>query len=303
MNRMPIEKRNTILRLLCEGNSIRSICRLMQTNIPTVLRQLVWAVERFQSLMEGMFRGLRLQHLEGDEIWTFVGKKLGRMTVEEKRTRGDIGDVYLWYAIDQKTKLIPAFHLGKRTGDNARRTMVKLANTMTFPTPHETDDHNYRRGLYQPITQISTDGFAGYPEAVDLAFGRFAKFGVIDKDYRNVDMPGRYAPGEIIGTQRRAVYCMSEDEKWSICTSHIERHNLTIRTFMKRFTRLALGFSKKLENLEAACALHLAYYNFCWRTRYPDKSGKRGQRRPPAAMLAGVTDHVWKFEELFTAVA
>jgi len=37
MNRMPIEKRNTILRLLCEGNSIRSICRLMQTNIPTVL--------------------------------------------------------------------------------------------------------------------------------------------------------------------------------------------------------------------------------------------------------------------------
>jgi hypothetical protein len=40
---------------------------------------------------------------------------------------------------------------------------------------------------------------------------------------------------------------------------------LTIRTFMKRFTRLALGFSKKLESLDAAVNLHMAYYNFCWR--------------------------------------
>ena len=50
-----------------------------------------------------------------------------------------------------------------------------------------------------------------------------------------------------------------------ICTSHVERDNLTIRTFMKRFTRLALGFSKKLENLAAAVALHFAHYNFCRR--------------------------------------
>jgi len=294
VNRMSTEKRNTILRLLCEGNSIRSICRLMQTNIPTVLRQLVWAGECCRKLMDKMFRGLDLEHLEADEIWTFVQKKQGRLTVEEKQTRGDIGDVYLWYAIDQKTKLIPCFQLGKRSGDNARRMMVKLANTMTFPTPHETDDHNYRRDLYQPFTQISTDGFKGYPEAVDLAFGRFAKYGVIDKDYRNVNMPGRYSPGEIIGTQRRAVYRMAEDEKWSICTSHVERHNLTIRTFMKRFTRLALGFSKKFENLEAACAMHLAYYNFCWRP---------GKMRITPAMAAKVTDHLWTFAELMANIS
>ena len=60
---------------------------------------------------------------------------------------------------------------------------------------------------------------------------------------------------------------LNADEERSICTSHVERNNLTIRTFMKRFTRLALGFSKKLANLEAAVALHIAYYNFCWKPR------------------------------------
>ena len=40
---------------------------------------------------------------------------------------------------------------------------------------------------------------------------------------------------------------------------------LTIRTFMKRFCRLTMGFSRKIENLEAAVNLHMAYFNFCWR--------------------------------------
>ncbi len=80
--------------------------------------------------------------------------------------------------------------------------------------------------------------------------------------------------------------------------SHVERHNLTIRTLMKRFTPLSLGFSKKLENLEAACAVFLAYYSFCWRTH--DVVNQR--TRLPAAMEAGVVDTLWSFEELFDRV-
>ena len=61
---------------------------------------------------------------------------------------------------------------------------------------------------------------------------------------------------------------------------HVERHNLTIRTLMKRFTRLSVGFSKKLENLEAACAVFLAFYNFVSRTRLPDPvAGRDGRGR------------------------
>jgi hypothetical protein len=44
--------------------------------------------------------------------------------------------------------------------------------------------------------------------------------------------------------------------------------------------------SKKLENSEATCAMFLAYYNFCWRTRKPEE----GKCRLPAAMAAGVVD-------------
>jgi hypothetical protein len=81
--------------------------------------------------------------------------------------------------------------------------------------------------------------------------------------------------------------------KREICTPHVERHNLSIRTFLKRFTRLVLGFSKKLENLSAAVALYVAHYNFC-----------RMHRSLPGtpAMAAKVAGHPWSREELFDAV-
>jgi hypothetical protein len=79
------------------------------------------------------------------------------------------------------------------------------------------------------------------------------------------------------------------DDPYSICTNHVERNNLTIRTFMKRFTRLSLGFSKKLENLAATVALHMAYYNFCWRNRIT---------RRTAAISAGLTTELWELKRL-----
>ena len=62
-----------------------------------------------------------------------------------------------------------------------------------------------------------------------------------------------------------------------------------MRTFLRRLTRLTLGFSKKLENLKHAIALHFAYYNF--------RRIHRSLRVTPA-MEAGITDHVWTLGEL-----
>jgi hypothetical protein len=76
----------------------------------------------------------------------------------------------------------------------------------------------------------------------------------------------------------------------------------TIRTFLKRFARLINAFSKKLENHAAACALLVAYYKVVCRTQHTDQSGKPGKKRPTAAMMAKVTDHLWTFEEFYETV-
>lgn len=293
-NVMSTEKRNTILRLLVEGNSIRSITRLMGTNIRTVLNQLLWAGEHCKNLMDERLQNLTLRHVEIDEVWTFVAKKQARLTVEEKAERSDIGDVFLWTGIDQDTKLCPTHLLGKRSADNARKFMVNLAKRLApiDTRPHLSDAHAYRPEGYQTRVQISTDGFPGYPEAVDLAFGPHVKFGTIIKEYKNATMA--YTPSEMVGTKRTGIQGIGDNQRWTICTSHVERNNLTIRTFMKRFTRLALGFSKKLENLEAAVNLHMAYYNFCWRP---------GTMRITPAMAAGACSSFWTFDDLMSGMA
>ena len=294
-NVLPRDKRISVLHHLVEGNTLRSTSRLTGVHRTTIMDLMVDFGADCQAYMDRTMRNLELTHVECDEIWTFVQKKQARLTVDEKAERADIGDVYLWTALDAETKLVASFLVGKRSADNARRLMTDLASRLTFPKPHASDAHVFQAEKRIYITQVSTDGFPGYPEAVDLAFGGHAKFGVIIKQYKNATM--QYDPSEIVGTDRRPI--TGELNPWSICTSHVERHNLTIRTLMKRFTRLSLGFSKKLENLEAACAMFLCFYNCCWRTRLPQKSGRL---RRPAAMAAGVVDRLWSFEDMYDHV-
>jgi IS1 family transposase len=284
-NVLSVEDQISVIHHLVEGVSLRSISRMTGIHRTTILKILVKFGEGCREFLDQQMRGLELHHLECDEQWTFVQKKQGKLHAEEK-DNPKIGDQYLWIAIDMHTKLIPTFAVGKRSADNARRFMVDLANRLALPTPTDTGE---RFGI---IPQISTDAFAAYPEAVDLAFGSYCRYGQIIKDYRNADQPGRYAAPEMVGTERREIFGHVPLE--TICTSHIERLNLTTRTLLKRFTRLSLCFSKKLENLVAAVAVYVAYYNFCWQH-------KTLKGRTPA-MVAGMTGHPWSIDELFDRV-
>lgn len=297
-NVLAADKQRMALQMLVEGNSLRSVSRLTGIHRTTVMNLLARFGDGCRQFLDEEMRGLTLDHVQVDEIWTFVGTKRARLHVED-RDNPMIGDMYLWVPLDQETKLVPTFAIGKRSADMARRLMVDLASRLNMPRPQD-----WWNATFEKVVQISTDGFNGYPEAVDLAFGPYCKYGTIIKDYRNKDRkPGNYSPAEMIRLERKARFGMREDELDTICTSHVERHNLTIRTFMKRFARLSLGFSKKLENLAAASAMHFAYYDFCWRPRYQDWSGKAGKLRPTPAMMAGVTDRLWKFEDLFSEVS
>ncbi len=171
-----------------------------------------------------------------------------------------------------------AFAIGKWNADVTDLFLQDLASRLVLPELHEVG----------PKPQISTDGWQAYPDAVDEAFASRADYGQIIKDFGpSGEQSGRYAPPHLITTIRRVI--TGNINKRSICTSHVERHNLSIRTFLRRFTRLALGFSKKLENLMACVCLYIAYYNFCW---------MHGSLTGTPAMAAGLAGHPWSLAEL-----
>jgi hypothetical protein len=97
----------------------------------------------------------------------------------------------------------------------------------------------------------------------------------------------RYSPPSCLGARKEVINGCPERKY--ISTSFVERQNLTMRMSMRRFTRLTNAFSKKVENLEAAVALHFMYYNF---------ARIHQTLRVTPAIEAGVSDHVWSLEEI-----
>jgi len=136
--------------------------------------------------------------------------------------------------------------------------------------------------------QLTTDGSKPYVEAVEWAFGSEISYAQLIKLFAEHEpQRERSSPSHCIGAV--PVESSGTRDPAMICTSHVERNNLTLRTFIRRRTRLSLGFSKKLDNLKHAVALHFAYCNFCRVHR---------SLRVTSAMQAGITDHVWSFGEL-----
>ena len=97
----------------------------------------------------------------------------------------------------------------------------------------------------------------------------------------------RYRPPDFVRTEQ-IVIAGKPDQK-CISTSYVERQNLTMRMQMRRFTRLTNAFSKSLDSLRAAVALHFAYYNFV---------RPHITLRVTPAMAAGITSRFWTLQDL-----
>src|ERR1700686_975333 len=100
------------------------------------------------------------------------------------------------------------------------------------------------------------------------------------------DGEARYSPAEVKSTE--VVPIMGQPDPERICTSIVERSNLSTRMSVRRFTRLTNAFSKKWENNWAAVALWFGFYNFC---------RVHKSLRVTPAMEAGIADHVWSVAE------
>src|SRR5438552_678872 len=272
--RVPLDRALLCLQLIVEGNSIRSTEPITGVHRDTILALLVMAGERCTKLLEDKLASLRVRDVQCDEMWGYVGMKEKRKG-RERQDVDTLGDAYTYVAIERNSKLILAWHPGRRNMRDTLTFMLKLRRA--------TD------GKFQ----LTTDGWTAYPDAVERVFGNAVDFAQMVKVYAAAsDGEQRYSPAEVVDAIIVPRTGMPDYER--ICTSHVERQNLTMRMQIRRLTRLTNAFSRKWANLRASLALHFAFYNFC----RPHKT-----IRVTPAMEAGLADHVWGIAELLSAMA
>lgn len=272
-NHLSFDKKRMAIHLLVEGNSIRATERITGVHRDTIMRLAVRVGEYCQQILDDHVQDVKATSIECDEIWCFVAKKQRRCTDIEK-VLGQVGDQYCYVALDADTKLAITHLVGKRDAATTTAFIRDLA--------YRLDDADADR------PQISTDGFEAYINAIETAFGEDIDYAMLIKEYTAEHAGrGRYSPPSVSSTTKIPI--KGDPNEGDIGTSYVERQNLTMRMSMRRFTRLTNAFSKKLRNLRAAVALHFCYYNFC---------RVHGSLKVTPAMAAGLTDRVWRLDEL-----
>ena len=269
MNTLKKEKQRQVVAALVEGNSIRATCRMTGVAKNTVVKLLVDIGKACSEYQDKALRNLPCKKIQCDEIWAFCYAKEKNVPKDKKGQFG-YGDVWTFTALDADTKLIPSWYIGRRDIACATDFMKDLAIRL------------------KNRVQLTTDGHKMYLEAVEDAFGSEIDFSQLIKIYGNSEeSQKRYSPAQCIGTEKIKINGNPKEE--SISTSYVERQNLTMRMNMRRFTRLTNAFSKKVENLGHALALHFMYYNFC---------RIHQTLRMTPAMKAKVTDRLWDVEDI-----
>ena len=240
---------------------MRSISRVTGASINTITKLLEAAGYACAAYHDEHVRGVKAKRVQVDEIWQFCYAKAKNVETA-KAAPGGAGDTWTWTALDADSKLIVSWLLGDRDGQAAYNFMMDLAERLTSRV------------------QLTSDGLRLYEGAVEDAFGADVDYAQLIKVFGDPrEKSARYSPATCKGTFTRTV--QGEPDPDHINTSYVERHNLTMRMSMRRFTRLTNAFSKKLRNHAAALALYFVYYNFC-------RMHKTLRMSP--AMAAGVTD-------------
>lgn len=257
-----------VVRALVDGCSIRAISRMTGVNKTTIIKLLLDVGARCADLLDAMIRGVAARNIEVDEVWSFIAKKQAHVSPEDE---GHVGDCYTYIALDADSRLVLSHLVGRRDA----------ADTVLF-----------MRDLAMRVTgrpQITTDGWAPYPDAVELAFGTEVDYAVLNKSYRPSAVETKHGPPSRVEWQvKKGMKGHPVDDR--VCTSHVERFNLSVRMGTRRFARACNAFSKKRENHAAAVDLFVAHYNLCRPHSSLDNL--------TPAVAAGVTARTWEIEDL-----
>lgn len=267
MNKLTLAKRVQILQMLVEGSSMRSISRVIGVSINTVTKLLVDAGTTCAAYHDENVLNITASRIQCDEIWSFCYSK--QKNIPENK-QGEAGDVWTWTALDSDSKMIVSWLVGGRDSECAIEFMDDL------------------RSRLANRVQLTTDGHKAYLNAVEGAFGGDVDYAMLIKMYGEPTNKGperKYSPAICNGARKKSIEGNPKHE--DVSTSHVERHNLTMR--MRRFTRLTNAFSKKIENHCHALALYFVYYNFV-------RIHKSLKVSP--AMAADVSDSLLEMEDI-----
>jgi IS1 family transposase len=255
--------------MMLEGMSVRAISRLTGLHKHTILELMKTAAAKARAVLDAKVQNIRPRYVQMDELWGYVHTRQPNL---HQWDSPEWGSTMVWLALDSDSKLLITHHIGNRTGQNAQVFVADLRARTT--------------GRYQ----LSSDQFNGYVGAVRNVFGKDGvHFGQLRKVYAKSHSDGWYGSGEVVAAFPRPR--IGRPELNRISTSHVERANLNIRMHLRRLTRLTNAFSKKLENLQDAVTLYVAFYNFC-RVHQTVKA--------TPAMAAGLTNHAWTLTELLS---
>ena len=235
-----------IVKLLVEELGVRGVARVVGCDAHTVLNVLENVGRKCERLHDNLVRHLNVDALQIDELWS-------RVACSQKRANqiggGDeIGDQYTFLAVSAREKFIVSYHTGKRNTENTDTFIADVAERIVGRV------------------QITTDSFRPYQQIVRKHLLGRLDFATMQKLYSvpfdaKAEAARRYSPAQCTGVKIRIQAGAPRQDR--INTSYVERSNLTVRHFNKRFARLGLGYSRKLCNHRYAIALFTAAYNFC----------------------------------------
>jgi transposase-like protein/IS1 family transposase len=261
-----------IVRCLSEGCGVRATSRLCGCDKNTVLQVIKTIGEKCERFHDETVRYINTESIQLDELWARVGVRQSR-TTERDTERGDF---YTFLALDRRTKLIISHLTGKRDYVNTDYFVADLASRVSG------------------VVQITCDGWAAYVPTIRAHLLGRLNLAVMQKIYgkpentlEKIDPNHRYSQPKCTGIKLKTIAGLPDVDK--ICTSHIERLNLSVRLFNRRFTRLCAGWSRKLTNHRHSVALFAVTHNFC---KVHNTLGCT------PALGARLTDHNWTIEEL-----
>jgi IS1 family transposase len=273
--RIGLDKAAKVIELLCEEMSVRGTSRVTGVAKRTILDLLLHVGPKCDEYMRANIKGVFVDNVQVDEIWQYVFCK--NATAKRMKYVGGCGDSYCFTAIERTTKLLIAWHMGRRDEKHTDTFIRKLEAA--------TDGHFH----------VSSDGWKSYLSTIKKHLGHRVDHGAMTKVYgRSINYPiSAYSPAKIIGAYRTPMHG-DEFQQDQICTSHVERMNGSIRCFTKRMARLTYCVSKRWDNHRAALALFFCHYNYC-------RKHKTLKGLTPA-MAHGLSAEVWTVRKMLETV-